>query len=100
LTTALDKLGARPLYLTLDLDILDPSQLPGTGTPEPGGITWQQLEGLLGCFSSRRLIAADVVELAPDLDPTGRSAVIAAKAVRSIALLLARARGFVAGNHA
>lgn len=77
-----------PVYLTLDLDVFDPAVVPGTGTPEPGGIDWETFAGLLGTIPSRRLVAADVVELAPGLDPTGRSSVLAAKAVREIALKL------------
>lgn len=77
-----------PLYLTLDLDVFDPAQVPGTGTPEPGGIDWQTFIELLETIPNRRLVGADVVELAPDLDPTGRSSVLAAEAVREIALKL------------
>ena len=77
-----------PIYLTLDLDVFDPAYMPGTGTPEPGGIDWQTFAQLLSVIPSRRLVAADVVELAPALDSTGCSAVLAAKAVREIALKL------------
>lgn len=77
-----------PVYLTVDLDVFDPAYVPGTGTPEPGGIDWPTFAGLLAAIDDRRLVAADVVELAPSLDPTGRSSVLAAKAVREIALKL------------
>lgn len=77
-----------PLYLTVDLDVFDPAFVPGTGTPEPGGIDWPRFDELIGAIPSRQLVAADVVELAPRLDPTGRSSVYAAKAVREIALKL------------
>lgn len=77
-----------PIYLTVDLDIFDPSVMPGTGTPEPGGIDWNCFAELLSAIPTRRLVAADVVELAPGLDPTGCSAVVAAKVVREIALKL------------
>lgn len=54
------------LYVTFDLDAFDPSIMPSTGTPEPGGLSWYQaLEGLTRALNGRRLIAADVVELAP-----------------------------------
>ena len=77
-----------PIYLTLDLDVFDPSLMAGTGTPEPGGIDWNSFEAMLQEIPSRRLVAADVVELAPDYDPSGVSSVVAAKAVREIALKL------------
>ncbi len=77
-----------PIYVTLDLDIFDPSLVAGTGTPEPGGIDWSRFEALLAEIPDRRLVAADVVELAPDYDPSGVSSVVAAKAVREIALKL------------
>ncbi len=79
-----------PIYLTVDLDVFDPSVFPGTGTPEPGGIDWRTFAELLSTIPTRRLVAADVVELAPHYDPTGCSAVVAAKAVREIALKLGR----------
>ena len=77
-----------PLYLTLDLDLLDPAYLPGTGTPEPGGLNWKELEVLLGAIPWQRVVACDVVELAPGLDPTGCSSILAAKVIREILLSL------------
>lgn len=79
-----------PLYLTLDLDIFDPSVLPGTGTPEPGGIDWATFEELLEVIPWDQVVACDVVELSPALDPTGCSSVLAAKVVREILLALPR----------
>ena len=79
---------AGPIYLTVDLDVFDPSVMPGTGTPEPGGIDWPTFAELLSVIPSRRLVAADVVELAPDLDPSGCSSALAAKTVREVALRL------------
>jgi agmatinase len=81
-------LRGRPLYLTVDLDWFDPSLLPGTGTPEPGGFLWPDFAALIEEMRHHRLVAADVVELAPLLDPSGVSAVVAAKVVRSLLLLL------------
>ena len=78
----------RPLYLTVDLDWFDPGVLPGTGTPEPGGFHWSEFAALVEELRHHRLVAADVVELAPQLDPSGVSAVLAAKVVRSLLLLL------------
>jgi agmatinase len=82
------ELGDKPVYLTLDLDVLDPSVLPGTGTPEPGGVTYRQLDDMIRCLSSLQIVGADVVELAPSLDPSGVSAITAAKLVRTILLNL------------
>ncbi len=87
---ALKPLRGRPLYLTVDLDWFDPAVMPGTGTPEPGGFLWPQFATLVAELRHHNLVAADVVELAPQLDPTGISSVLAAKVVRSLLLLLGR----------
>jgi agmatinase len=84
--------GERPIYLTVDLDVFDPGVLPGTGTPEPGGIFWPDFRAILDAIPAGRLVAADVVELSPGLDPTGGSSVYAAKVVREVALRLAHDR--------
>jgi len=78
----------RALYLTVDLDWFDPAVMPGTGTPEPGGFHWGDFAVLVEELRHHRLVGADVVELAPHLDPSGVSAVLAAKVVRSLLLLL------------
>ena len=88
LAAVLDPLQGRPMYLTVDLDWFDPSVLPGTGTPEPGGFFWPDFADLVAVLQQHRLVAADVVELAPQLDPSGVSSVLAAKVTRSLLLLL------------
>ena len=88
LATALEPLRGRPLYLTVDLDWFDPAVLPGTGTPEPGGYLWSDFAALVEVLRRHQLVAADVVELAPQLDPSGVSSVLAAKVTRSLLLLL------------
>ena len=88
LAAALDPLQGRPMYLTVDLDWFDPSVLPGTGTPEPGGFFWPDFAELVAVLQQHQLVAADVVELAPQLDPSGVSSVLAAKVTRSLLLLL------------
>ena len=88
LTDALRPLRGRPLYLTVDLDWFDPAVLPGTGTPEPGGFHWPHFAALVEELREHQLVAADVVELAPQLDASGVSAVLAAKVVRSLLLLM------------
>jgi len=88
LEEAVHRLDGRPLFVTLDLDVLDPAQLTGTGSPEPGGLSFPRLEGLLRLLKSARVVGADVVELAPAIDPTGMSAVVAARLVRTMLLEL------------
>jgi agmatinase len=87
---ALRPLRGRPLYLTVDLDWFDPAVMAGTGTPEPGGFHWADFAALVDELRHHDLVAADVVELAPQLDPTGVSSVLAAKVTRSLLLLLGR----------
>jgi agmatinase len=89
---ALEPLRGQPLYLTVDLDWFDPAVLPGTGTPEPGGFHWPDFAALVAELRHHRLVGADVVELAPQLDPSGVSAVLAAKVTRSLLLLLGAAQ--------
>ncbi len=90
MAAALRPLRGSPLYLTVDLDWFDPAVLPGTGTPEPGGFHWGDFAQLVEELRHHHLVGADVVELAPQLDSSGVSAVLAAKVVRSLLLLLGR----------
>ncbi|CAB0151818.1 Agmatinase [Pseudidiomarina piscicola] len=78
----------RPIYLTLDLDYFDPSFLPGTGTPEPGGEDFHSYVSLIKILRQKNLVGADVVELSPEIDPTGNSDVFAAKIVRELLIIL------------
>ena len=87
---ALRPLRGQPLYLTVDLDWFDPAVMAGTGTPEPGGYLWSDFACLVDELRHHHLVAADVVELAPMLDATGVSSVLAAKVVRSLLMLLDR----------
>ena len=77
-----------PIYLSIDLDWFDPSFLPGTGTPEPGGYSWNDFAFIIDVLKEHNIVAADIVELAPQLDPLGISSILAAKVTRSILLLL------------
>ena len=88
LVQTLQPLRGKPIYLTVDLDWFDPAVLPGTGTPEPGGFMWNHFAELITELSQHNLVAADGVELAPMLDPSGVSSVLAAKVVRSLLLSL------------
>lgn len=76
----------RPLYVTVDLDVLDPSVLPGTGTPEPGGVSFSQLQSWIAGLASCNWIGWDVVELSPLLDPSSVSSIVSAKIVRTMIL--------------
>lgn len=86
-----EKLRDVPVYITIDLDVLDPSILPGTGTPEPGGITYRELLEAVGHFQKlNNIVAADVVELSPQYDPSGASTAVACKTIREMLLTLAK----------
>ncbi len=89
LQAALAGASRRPVYVTCDLDVFDPAYFSGTGVPEPGGIDWVTFASLLDVLRPLNLIGADVVELAPGLDPSGASSVLAAKVVRELALAMA-----------
>ena len=78
-----------PIYLTIDMDVLDPSEFPGTGTQEAGGFRYPQLVEDVRLICSRlNVVAMDNVELNPGLDPTGRSTALACKFLRECLLAL------------
>ena len=77
-----------PVYLTIDLDCLDPACFPGTGTPEAGGVTFPQLLDAILTVTKTNVIAADLTELAPSLDPSGVSTATACKVLRELLLAL------------
>jgi agmatinase len=81
------RLAGVPLYLSLDIDVLDPAHAPGTGCPEPGGVTFNELAQFLYSLEGLRLVAVDVMEVAPGLDPANITAAAAAKLVRESILL-------------
>jgi len=82
----LRRAAGRPVYLTVDLDILDPAIAPGVGAPEPGGFTFDECITLISELSSLRVIGFDVVELSPPYDPTQQSSMAAAKLIRELIL--------------
>lgn len=89
LTATLEALpNTRPIYLTLDLDFFDPAYLPGTGTPEAGGETFHSFVKIMKILKKKNFVGADVVELAPMIDPTGNSSAFASKVVREVMLAL------------
>lgn len=85
---ALKEIGNRPVYLTIDLDVLDPSVFPGTGTPEHGGVSFHELMDFLLKLKGMNIIGADLVELAPNYDISGISTAAACKLLREVAILI------------
>ena len=76
-----------PVYLTVDMDVIDPSEFPGTGTQEAGGLRFRELlSALFDVFARFNVVAFDLVELAPALDPSGRSTALACKLLRECLL--------------
>lgn len=82
------KTSHTPVYFTIDLDCLDPSVFPGTGTPEAGGITFLQLLEAMQEVSRCRIVGADVNELAPMLDTTGVSTATSCKVLRELLIAI------------
>jgi agmatinase len=81
-------IDSSPAYLTVDLDVFDPGVMGGTGTPEPGGWNYRDFAELIKQFQGCNWVGMDVVELAPEHDPTGASSILAAKVVRDLIMLL------------
>ncbi|MGN0353231.1 MAG: agmatinase [Roseburia sp.] len=81
-------LGNTPVYFTIDLDCLDPSAFPGTGTPEAGGVSFPELLSAIQAVSKSNVVGVDINELAPMLDTSGASTALACKVVRELMLAL------------
>lgn len=79
-----------PVYFTIDLDCMDPSVFPGTGTPEAGGVSFLELLKAIRTVSQANLVGADVNELAPMLDTSGVSTATACKVLRELLLAIAK----------
>lgn len=79
-------LRERPVYISLDIDLVDPAFAPGVGTPEPAGVTPQELLDALRLLQELRVIGWDVVEVNPAVDPAGITALLAARIVRDALL--------------
>ncbi|MBO4514071.1 MAG: agmatinase [Lachnospiraceae bacterium] len=77
-----------PIYFTIDLDCLDPGYFPGTGTPEAGGVSFPELLDAILTVKEANVIAADLNELAPNLDQSGASTALACKITRELMLAL------------
>jgi agmatinase len=86
LSSMMKRLRNQPVYITLDLDVIDPSLLPGVGTPEPGGLSFQEFILLLKKLQGLHVIGFDIVELTPDYDPTQVSSITASVILREMIL--------------
>jgi agmatinase len=86
LSSMTKRLRNQPVYITFDLDVIDPSLIPGVGTPEPGGLTFQEFILLLKKLQTLHVVGFDIVELTPDYDPTQVSSVTASVILREMIL--------------
>jgi agmatinase len=82
------RLAGKPVYFSIDLDVLDPSVFPGTGTPEPGGVSFMELLEAVYAVCGLNIVACDLTELAPVYDPSGASTAVALKILRELLLAL------------
>ena len=89
---SLRELEDRPIYLTVDLDVLDPSDFPGTGTPEAGGVRFAELLEAVRWVCGKNVVGCDLCELCPQIDPGGRSTALACKMLREMLIGLGRHR--------
>ena len=92
-----DRIGSRPLYVSVDIDVLDPAHAPGTGTPEAGGITSRELLEILRGLRGMNLVGADVVEVAPAYDHAEITGVAASHVAYDLVTLMADLRSSRAG---
>ena len=81
-SSALKELSGRPVYITIDIDVVDPSEAPGTGNPEPGGTRFAELLKSVEALDALDVVAVDVVEVSPPLDPSGVTQAAAAVLLR------------------
>lgn len=86
LPEVIEELHGKPVYFTIDLDVLDPSIFPGTGTPEAGGVSYTQLTDAITKVMKLNIVGIDMVELSPPYDMSGSSTALACKLLREILL--------------
>ena len=86
LERCLPELSGVPVYISIDIDVLDPSCAPGTGTAEAGGVTARELMAAVHAMRGLRVVGFDLVEVAPMLDPSEQTQIVAAKLVREALL--------------
>src|SRR3989454_11253976 len=82
----LPQLRGHPLYVTIDVDVLDPAEAPGTGSPEPGGLRVPELVEIVRMLGECRVIGGDLVEVGPAVGPNGRTGIAAAWVIREAML--------------
>ncbi|MEV7576955.1 MULTISPECIES: agmatinase [unclassified Microbacterium] len=85
----LTRIGDKPLYVSIDIDVLDPAHAPGTGTPEAGGLTSRELLRILRALRERDIVGADVVEVSPAYDHAQMTGIAASHVVYELVTLLA-----------
>ncbi|MBI4246956.1 MAG: arginase family protein, partial [Candidatus Rokubacteria bacterium] len=85
-TRLLPELETHPLYVTIDVDVLDPSEAPGTGSPEPGGLRVPELIHIVRLLGGCRVIGGDLVEVAHAWDASGRTGIAASWVIREALL--------------
>ena len=84
--------GDGPVYVTIDVDGIDPADMPGTGSPEPGGLRMREAMIVLRGLRGLNIIGADITEVSPSLDPSGMTALNAAHLIFELVCLLAEHR--------
>jgi agmatinase len=87
-----ERVGDMPVYVSIDVDVMDPAHAPGTGTPEAGGITSRELLATLRALTGIRLVGADVVEVAPAYDHAEITSIAASNIVYELLALFAKGR--------
>ncbi len=90
---ALEFVGEGPVYVSVDIDSLDPAFAPGTGTPEAGGLTMRELQGMLRMLAGVEIVGADLVEVSPPFDVGGITAMNGATAMFELLCVMATGRG-------
>lgn len=88
LDNAIQQLKGKPIYVTLDLDVLDPAYFCGTGTPEPGGVSFMELMKAVHKLHELTIVGVDINELAPHYDQSGMSTITACKILRELVLTI------------
>ena len=84
-----ERVGDAPLYISIDIDVLDPAHAPGTGTPEAGGLTSRELLGILRGLAGKHVVGADVVEVSPAYDHAEMTTIAAAHTCYELLALMA-----------
>lgn len=84
----LDDLKKKPVYITLDIDVIDPAFAPGTGTPEPGGCSSHEILDVVTSFKELNIVGFDLVEVSPTCDLSERTSILAAKILREVLIAI------------